>query len=133
MLDSELKELIKASQLTGEGKLKEALKIISDFEKRSNISDHDLLLCKLLKGRIFSRTSQYLKAINHSKQIIQESQKQGDLISFFDALLIQAHCYIMTGNLSQGEPILIQAEELFKKLEVETEIELEKKNLIWSE
>ena len=127
MFDSELKEIIHAKELTGEGKLSEALKIVSALEKRSDISNHDLLLCKLLKGRILCRTLQYLEAINYANHILQESQKQGDSISYFDALLILAHSYIMKGNLSQGEPILIQAEELFEKLEVASEIDLREK------
>ncbi|MBY8986875.1 MAG: tetratricopeptide repeat protein [Candidatus Lokiarchaeota archaeon] len=127
MSDSELKEIIQAKELTNEGKLSEALKIVSDLEERSDISDHDLLFCKLLKGRIFSRTPQYPEAINYTNQVLQESQKQGDKISYFDALLILAYCYTMSGNLIQGETILIQAEELFEKLEVATEIALREK------
>jgi len=127
MFDPELKEIIHAKDLIGDGKIREALKIVSDLEKRSDISNHDLLLCKLLKGRIFCRTAQYLEAINYANQILQESQKQGDSISYFDALLIQAHSYIMIVNLNQGETILTKAEELFKKLEVATEIDLREK------
>ena len=124
MFDSELKEIIHAKELIGEGKGKEALKIVSDLEKRSDISNHDLLLCKLLKGRILCRTAQYPETISYTNPLLQESQKQGDLISYFDALLILAYSYISKGNLSQGETILIQAEELFEKLEVASEMDL---------
>jgi len=127
MSDSELKELIHTKKLIEEGKVREALKIVSDLEKRSDISNHDLLLCKLLKGVILCRTTQYPEAINYANQVSQESQKQGDLVSYFDALLILAYCYIMSGTLSKGETILIQAEELFEKLEVAAEIDLREK------
>ena len=127
MYDSELKEIIHAKELIEEGKIKEALKIVSDLEKRSDISNHDLLICKLIKGRILCRTDQYPEAVNYTQQILQESQIQGDLISYFDALLILAYAYILKGDLSQGETILIQAEELFEKLEVASEIDLREK------
>ena len=127
MSDSELKELIHTKKLIEEGKVREALKIISDLEKRSDISNHDLLLCKLLKGVILCRTARYTEVFNYVNQILQESQKQGDLISYFDTLLILAYSYILSGSLNQGETILIQAEELFEKLEIATEIELREK------
>jgi len=127
MSDPELNEIFHAKKLIREGELSEALKIVSDLEKRNNISNRDLLLCKLLKGRIFSRAPQYPEAINYANQTLQESQKQGDIISTFDALLILAYSHIMSGTLSQGETIIIQAEELFEKLEEATENELKEK------
>ncbi|MHA1461122.1 MAG: tetratricopeptide repeat protein [Promethearchaeota archaeon] len=127
MSDSDLKEIIHVKKLIEEGMVKEALKIISELDKRSDISNHDLLLCKLLKVRILCRITHYTEVINFIDPVLQESQKQGDLISYFDALLILAYSYILSGTLSQGETILIQAEELFEKLEIATEVELREK------
>jgi hypothetical protein len=127
MSDSDLNEIIYIKKLTEKGQLKDALKKVSELEKRNDISDHDILRFKLLKGRILCRTHQLPEAINYTQQILQESQIQGDLISYFDALLILAYAYILKGNLSQGETILIQAEELFEKLEVASEIYLREK------
>ena len=127
MSDSELNEIFHVKKLIEEGELIEALNIVSALEKRNIISNHDLLLCKLLKGRIFSRLPQYPEAINYANQTLQESQKLGDIISTFDALLILAYSLILSGTLSQGETILKQAEELFEKLEEATEKELKEK------
>jgi len=127
MSDSELNEIIYIKKLTEKGQLKDALKKVSELEKRNDISDHDILRFKLLKGRILCRSAQYLEAINYTNQLILESQEKGDSILYFDILLIQAYCYIMIGNLSQGNTILIQAEELFKKLETAGKADLREK------
>jgi len=124
MTDSELKEITQVKQLTNKGQLTKALKILSALEERNDISDRDLMLIKLLKGRIFCRNSQYSKALEYTNQVLEESQRLEDSIVILDALSIQAYCHMMKGNLIQGENILIRIEELNEKLKRETEIDL---------
>jgi hypothetical protein len=124
MSESELKEITQVRALINKGQLKEALKIASDLEKKDNISDRDLMLCKFLKSRIFCRSTQYLEAFDYTNQVLEEAQRLGDSNVYLDALSIQANSYILIGNLIQGENILIQVEELLEKLKKETEIDL---------
>ncbi|MHA1885563.1 MAG: tetratricopeptide repeat protein, partial [Promethearchaeota archaeon] len=118
------KEMLQAKKMIREGKINDGFEIVSDFERKSDISDYDLLICKLLKGTIFRMNSQYHEAIEYANQVLQDSQKLGDLISYFDALLIQAYCDIEMGNLNKGETKLKQAEDLFEKLKVATKLDL---------
>jgi len=50
MSDSEFKEIIQVKELIEEGKVRDALKIVSDLEKRSDISNHDLLKKEMKKS-----------------------------------------------------------------------------------
>lgn len=116
MSQTELKELKQANQLMREGRINEALQIVLELEKRGDLSNQDLRSCKLLKAKFFRRSLQYSEAVKYANQVLDESQKQGDSVSYLDGLLIQAHSFIMMGDLSQSNTILKQAEEVFENL-----------------
>jgi len=117
-------ELIRATQLMEKGNIKEALQIVLELEQMNNLTTQQLLSINLLKANLLYRSGEYLHAIKNAKVIFQESQKQGDLLSSLDALIIQAHAYTVMGNISQSEDTIKQAEDLFKKIEETFTIDL---------
>ena len=123
----ELKELKQANQLMKKGRINEALKILLELEKRGNVSSQDLLSCKLLKANLLDRSSHFSEALKYASQFLDESQNQGDSFSYLNGLLIQAHSFIMMGDLSQGNIILKQAEEVFENLKGMSKIDLREK------
>jgi len=112
----ELKEIEQASQLMREGMINEALQIVLELEKRNDLSSQDLLSSKLLKAKLFNRSSQYLESLKYANQFLDEIQKQEDPFSYLDCLLIKARSFIMMGDVTQGTTILKQAEEIFENL-----------------
>jgi len=117
-------EFIQAKQLMEQGKIKEAFQIVLELEKMDNSTAQELLSYKLLKANLLYKLGEFLDAIKNAKAIFQESQKQGDLLSSFDALIIQAYAYVMMGNIGQSENIIKQAEVLFNKIKATFSIDL---------
>ncbi len=114
MSHSESKELKQADHLMREGKINEALQIILELEKRDDFTHQELLSIKLFKANLLYKLGDLLGAINYAEDIFQEFQKQGNLLSSFDTLIIQAYAHGIMGNVSQSEDIIKQAEDLFK-------------------
>lgn len=117
-------ELIRAKQLMSQGEIKKASQIILEFEKLDDLTTQQLLSINLLKIKLLYRSGEYLNAIKNANAIFQESQKQGDLLSSLDVLIIQAHAHAIMGNISQSEDTIIQAEDLFKKIKETFTIDL---------
>ena len=111
-----LQELKGARQLLNQGHIKEALQIVLGLEKSDNNSSRELLSIKLLKADILSDSGEFLEAINCTEDLFQQFQKEKNLLSSFDTLLIQARSLIMLGNISKGEPVVNQAETLLTKI-----------------
>ncbi|MFX1469149.1 MAG: hypothetical protein ACFFB8_10835 [Promethearchaeota archaeon] len=124
MTQSEIKELIQAKQLKDEGKIKDAFQIVLELERNDDLSPQELLSCKLLKAQLLRALGNYLDAIEIAKEIFHEFQKQGDLLSSFDALIIQAYAYMIMVNISKSEVITKQAEDLFKTIKEAISIDL---------
>lgn len=124
MSHSEIKELKQANQLMREGRNDEALQIILELEKRGDLSNQDLISCKLLKAKFFQRSGQPSEALKYANQFIQENRKHEDSFSYLDGLLIQAWSFIMMGDLSQSKATLKQAEELLEDLKGVSKIDL---------
>jgi len=120
-------EFTQAKQLMEQGNIKEAFQIVLELEKMDNLPTQELLSIKLLKANLLYKLGEFLDAIKNAEEIFQDSQKQGDLLSSFEALTIQAHAYSMMGNIYQSEDIIKQAEELFKKIKETITIDLREK------
>lgn len=108
-------ELAQTKQLMVDGRIKEALKLVLEFEKKYEPSDQELLLCYLIKGTLYNRSSRYLDALDCSNRILKQRYKLDNLSLIFDALLIKGYALIMSGNLSQSEIIIKDADEIFEK------------------
>jgi len=124
MSHSEIKELIQAKKLMEEGKIKEANQILLELEKREDLSPQELLSYKLLKANFIYKSGKYSDAIIYTDKIMQESQKQGDLLMFLDALLIQSFSHIMLGNVSKSEDLIKKADDLFRKIKITSILDL---------
>ncbi len=94
------------------------------MEQREDFSLKEQLLCKLVKANLFKHIGNYIDVIKCVKPIYEESQKRGDLLLSFDALILQAYSYVKMLNLNQGEGLFKQAEDLFKKIKETFTIDL---------
>jgi len=124
MFHPEIKGLNSVKQLREEGKIKEALQIVLELEQGKDLSLKELLSYKLVKANLIWMLGKPLDAIEIAKEIFQESQKLGDLISSFDALLLQAYFYMIMVNITQSEDLILQAEKLFKIIKATSSIDL---------
>ncbi len=124
MFHPEIKGLNSVKQLIEEGKIKEALQIVLELEQGDDLSLKELLSYKLVKANLLRVLGNFLDAIEIAKEIFQEFQKLGDLVSSLDALLIQAYSYTITVNITQSEDLIPQAEDLFKLIKETLSIDL---------
>jgi hypothetical protein len=120
-------ELEQAFRLMKEGMINEALQIVLDLEKKSDLTAQDLLSAKLLKTKLYHRSLLYSKSLKYTKQILDESKEQENLLYYLDGLLIQAYSFIMLGDFSQGNTKLKQADKVFEDLKGVSKIELREK------
>ena len=124
MSHSEIKELIKAKKLMREGRIKEAYQIILEFENKGDLTAQELLSYKLLKANLLYKSMKYSEAIIYTNELLQESQKQGDLLTYLDALMIISFVNVMLGNVSKSEDLIKKADNLFKKIKETSTIDL---------
>ena len=114
MFYPKIKSLSPVVQLREEGRLVEALQLVLELDQGVDRSLKESLTYKLVKADILSKLGKHLEAIEIAKEIFQDFQKLGDLLSSFDALLIQAYSYGMIVNINSSEDVIEQAEGLFK-------------------
>jgi len=124
MFHPEIKGLNSVKKLEEEGKIKEALQIVLELEQGDDLSLRELLSYKLVKADLLRILGNFLDAIALAKEIFQEFQKLGDLVSSLDSLLIQAYSYMIMVNITQGEDLIRQAEDLFKKIKATSSLDL---------
>lgn len=124
MFHPEIKELIQVTQLVEEGKEKEVFQIISKLEQKSDLSLKEQLSCDLVKAELFRVVGNYLKAIETAEIAFQKAQKLGDLLSSFDALMIQTYSYMIMVNVNKSEALIEQAQDLFNVIKETLKIDL---------
>ncbi|MFX0011085.1 MAG: tetratricopeptide repeat protein [Candidatus Hermodarchaeota archaeon] len=124
MFYPEIKGLNSVKQLREEWKIKEALQIILELEQRDDLSLKESLSYKLVKADLLRISGNDLEAVEIAEEILQEFQKLGDLVSSFDALLIQAYVYMMIVNVSKSEDIIRQLESLLNVIKETLSIDL---------
>ncbi|MFX0037238.1 MAG: tetratricopeptide repeat protein, partial [Candidatus Hermodarchaeota archaeon] len=124
MFHPEIKGLNSVKQLIEEGKIQEALQIVLELEQGEDLSLKELLSYKVVKANLLNGLGNFLDAIEIAKEIFQEFQKLGDLVSSLDALLIQAYSYMIMTNMTQSEDLITQAENLFEIIKAASSIDL---------
>ena len=112
----EIEELNQIYLKVKEGKVQEALQNVIELEKRKNVSHKELLRYKLAKANLFRILGKSVEAIEICELIYPEFQKIGDLISSFDALLIQTYCYLLIADINKCDTLIKQANDLFKMI-----------------
>jgi len=116
-------ELATSKKLIREGKYEEALGTIKDFENKPEISDVDKLSAFILKGRVYSYTNRFQKAVKVGDLVYNLSQKMGSVSGKIEAL----HLKSLTGwlgNYDESLDIALEAERLIESLEKETSSKL---------
>jgi len=124
MSNSVIKELIKAKNLLREGRIKEASQIVLGLKNKENLTTKESLFYKLLKAKLLYISSQFSEANIYTDELMQESQKQGDLLTYLDALLIKSYANVRVGNISEGEELIKKADNLFMKIKETSTIDL---------
>jgi tetratricopeptide (TPR) repeat protein len=127
----EIKGLSPVKQLREEGKIKEALQIVLELEQGDDLSLKEIFSYKLVKANLLRILGNFLDAIEIAKEIFQEFQKLGDLVSSFDDLLIQAYSYMIMANTTQSEDLILQAEKLFKIIKATSSIDLRERESLF--
>ena len=67
-------ELIRAEQLSDDGKLDEALTLLNNYEQKEELSNHDKASCHLLQCQILLWQGKYKELIKHAEQPYKESE-----------------------------------------------------------
>ena len=87
MSQSEPKVLIQAKQFIKEGKFKDSLQLLKDFEERRNNSLHDIVSCHLIKCILLLHQGLFKKAAKFAEQTYKESLGLEKSILSVDALI----------------------------------------------
>ena len=93
MSDSRPEQLIRAEELYYNGKVDEALEIVENFEKISELTQKDQLSALLLKGNIFCVTHEFIKAIDIGEDVYPISQELGLVPESIEALSLKAQIF----------------------------------------
>ena len=107
-------ELIRAEQLSDDGKLDEALTLLNNYEQKEGLSHHDKASCHLLQCQILLWQGKLKELIKHAEQIIKESEGLEDNFLKVDSLLIMTHALVMLEKLDEAFDLITQGEELIK-------------------
>ena len=116
MSQSEPKVLIQAKQFIKEGKFKDSLQLLKDFEERRNNSLHDIVSCHLIKCTLLLHQGLFKKAAKFAEQTYRESLGLEKSILSVDALIFMASALIDSFNVKPANKIIKQAEELLATL-----------------
>jgi tetratricopeptide (TPR) repeat protein len=125
MTDNRPKELIRAEELMYNGKVEEALEIVLNFEKRSELSTKDQLSALLLKGMIYSFMFQIKKAVEIGERAYPMSQELGLVMESIEALILKIYISFF-GNTDEGLNLILEAEKLLNSLSDESSVNINK-------
>ncbi|MHA2039711.1 MAG: tetratricopeptide repeat protein [Promethearchaeota archaeon] len=119
MSDPLPEELICAEELMYNGKVEEALKIITNFEEKSKLTSREQLRALLLKGNVFTLMHQFKEAIEVGERAFSISQELGLVPESIEALILKAQITHI-GNPSEALDLIIKGEESLNSLENES-------------
>jgi hypothetical protein len=109
-------KLIRAEQLIDEGRHKEALDLMKNFEEKGKISLFNIISCNLLKCKLLYQQGLYQDVIKLAELTYKESLGLGKSFLSVDALLIMTEALITHLELEKAYDIIKKGEELLKKL-----------------
>jgi hypothetical protein len=110
-------ELVDAQELIYNGKLKEALDIISIFEisNKLDINPEDQLSILLIKGRIFVYFEKYKKIAELGEQAYKLSKTLDRRLETIEALTLKVFI-ASSGQVEDALNLILEAEELIKSV-----------------
>ncbi|MHA1479169.1 MAG: tetratricopeptide repeat protein, partial [Promethearchaeota archaeon] len=109
-------ELSKANNLIDEGKLDEALTLLSNYEQKEALNHHDKASCRLLQCKILFWQGKYKELIKLAEQIYKESRGVENIFLKVDSLLIMTHALAMLDRIAEALDLIKQGEELIKTI-----------------
>jgi len=130
MSDINSTELNQAIQLNNEGKIKEAIKIVRKFKKKTDTSSKDKLEWLILEGILSYRLGRYKKAFRITEKAFQESQNMGKIFQSIDALIIQCFALINLNNLTKAKEHIVLIEKLLSSTPSINPLELEAREFL---
>ncbi|MFX1556314.1 MAG: tetratricopeptide repeat protein [Promethearchaeota archaeon] len=116
MSEEKPRELIYVEELINEGKHDKALQLIDEFENNKDNSEYELLLCLLLKSKLFRQHGLDKNVIKYTKQVYKKSLGIGKFLLAVDALNLMTTSLITLKQLDEAIVIIEQAENLLKTL-----------------
>ncbi|MHA2035087.1 MAG: tetratricopeptide repeat protein [Promethearchaeota archaeon] len=130
MSDSQPEELIRAEELLYNGRVEEALEIVTNFKSRNNLTPKDQLSALLLEGEIYSFTFEFKKAVEVGERAYLMSQELGVVPESIEALLQKAHI-IYFGETDKALILILEAEKLLNSLSDESGTNISKLKLLF--
>ncbi|MHA2283437.1 MAG: hypothetical protein ACXAC5_21565 [Promethearchaeota archaeon] len=123
MSDPRPEELIHAEKLLTNGKVGEVLEIISNFEKKRDITPKEQLWSCLLRGEAYTLNLQFKEAVKIGNRAYRLSKKLEMVFESIQALNIRAQMLFL-GKPEKALDLILQAEESLNSL-------IEDKNKSW--
>ncbi len=109
-------ELIRAEQLSDDGKLDEALTLLNNYEQKEGLSHHDKASCHLLRCQILLWQGKLKELIKHAEQVYKESEGLENKFLRVDSLLLRTHAVIWLDRFDEAFDLTTQGEELLKTI-----------------
>jgi tetratricopeptide (TPR) repeat protein len=117
--DSRPQELIRSEKLLYNGNVEEALELVMNFEKRSDITPKDQLSALILKGWIHANNIEPKKAVEIGELAYSKSQELGLVRESIDSLLLQAEKVFLI-QIKEAFNLILKVEKLLKSLSDES-------------
>jgi tetratricopeptide (TPR) repeat protein len=115
MPDSRPEQLIRAEELTWNGKVEEAFEMVINFEKTSELTQKDQLSALLLKGQIYIYTLQIKKGVEVGERAYSMSQELELVPESIEALYLKTWIGIL-GKIDEAFKFILEAEKLLNSL-----------------
>ena len=123
MSDPQPKELIHAEELIDNGRFEEALKLITDFENRSNITSKEQLWALLLRGLVYFYKQQFKEGVQIGENAYQLSRELGMVPESIEALNLKVQV-VYLGKPEKANNYILEAEKLINSLPQGTNVDL---------
>ncbi len=119
-------ELKDVEKLIYQAKFDDSLAIISNLEKKENLTPKDELLSLILKGKIYCYKEQYKQAVDIGKLAYQMNQDYGSISNCIDSLINKAHV-LYFGKIEEAYSSILEGEKLLNSLSMESSSDIFKK------
>ncbi len=123
----ESEEIKQSEQLMNEGKYREALLLLNNFEGRNDITDSDQLSCYLLTSECLNELANYEEVLKFAEKAYQKSQELRDNLRSIDSLEKMAYATMWMGDFEKALNLIERSEDLLKTLTRCTPLEQEQR------
>ncbi|MFX1324553.1 MAG: tetratricopeptide repeat protein [Promethearchaeota archaeon] len=128
MFENAPKKLENVLEIIREGRYKEAIQILKNFEKQKKVSTKEAAYCHLMRCYLSLTLSLYKDAANIAEETyIKSINLEIDLLTV-DNLLFRAHALLeMRENFDKAKELIIQGEAFLKNIVEESEINMKRR------